>query len=251
MAGQTARDEANPYGWLPYLVLPNNAGGAQFWGEGDLDDLMDICRQLNHAGERPGGHPRPGGWPITVLENVDSAEGITVGPGRALGAARGREGVSAEPAQGWRRRAARRLHRRAAHRAARPGRRPRGPRSGRQGAPSPGPHCRWNCSPWCRRSSASGAGWNRFTAAATRCCWTSMERFGGAPVGGLRRTVQVWPPILPNDREADARIGVQLVNAGVALAPLGGGGPGRRGPRRGDGAHCGRGHGNWPNGRRT
>ena len=42
-----------------------------------------------------------------------------------------------------------------------------------------------------------------------------VERFGGAPVGGLRRTMPVWPPILPNDREADARIGVQLVNAGV------------------------------------
>jgi hypothetical protein len=42
-----------------------------------------------------------------------------------------------------------------------------------------------------------------------------VERFGGAPVGGLRRTVPVWPPILPNDREVEARIGVQLVNAGV------------------------------------
>jgi hypothetical protein len=42
-----------------------------------------------------------------------------------------------------------------------------------------------------------------------------MERFGGAPVGGLRRTTPIWPPILPSDREADARVGVQLVNAKV------------------------------------
>ena len=42
-----------------------------------------------------------------------------------------------------------------------------------------------------------------------------MERFGGAPIGGLRRTVPVWPPILPSDREAEARVGVQLVNAKV------------------------------------
>jgi len=40
-----------------------------------------------------------------------------------------------------------------------------------------------------------------------------MERFGGAPIGGLRRTVPVWPPILPSDREAEARVGGQLVNA--------------------------------------
>ena len=42
VAGQTARDEANPYGWLPYLVLPNNASGAEFWGESDLEDLLDL-----------------------------------------------------------------------------------------------------------------------------------------------------------------------------------------------------------------
>jgi hypothetical protein len=42
-----------------------------------------------------------------------------------------------------------------------------------------------------------------------------MERFGGAPIAGLRRTVPVWPPILPSDREAEARVGVQLVNAKV------------------------------------
>jgi hypothetical protein len=42
-----------------------------------------------------------------------------------------------------------------------------------------------------------------------------MERFGAAPIGGLRRTVPVWPPILPSDREAEARVGVQLVNAKV------------------------------------
>ena len=42
-----------------------------------------------------------------------------------------------------------------------------------------------------------------------------MERFGAAPIGGLRRTVPVWPPILPSDHEAEARVGVQLVNARV------------------------------------
>ena len=81
VAGQTARDEANPYGWLPYLVLPNNAGGSQFWGESDLDDLMDVCRQLNTRVSALADILDLAGWPITVLENVDSAEGITVGPG--------------------------------------------------------------------------------------------------------------------------------------------------------------------------
>jgi hypothetical protein len=42
-----------------------------------------------------------------------------------------------------------------------------------------------------------------------------LERFGGEPIDGLRRTVPIWPPILPSDREAEARTGVQLVNARV------------------------------------
>ena len=61
-----------------------------------------------------------------------------------------------------------------------------------------------------------------------------MERFGGAPIGGLRRTVPVWPPILPSDREAEARVGRAAGQRQGPLAPLGGRGSRRRGSGRRD-----------------
>src|SRR5215213_7353974 len=81
VAGQTARDEPNPYGWLPYLVLPNNASGAEFWGESDLEDLLDLCRQLNKRLSVLADILDYSGYPITVLENVDGSDGIVLGPG--------------------------------------------------------------------------------------------------------------------------------------------------------------------------
>src|SRR5215203_563782 len=81
VAGQAARDDANPYGWLPYLVLPNNAGGAEFWGESDLSDLLDCCREINSRLSVLAHILDLSGAPIAVLENVDGSDGISVGPG--------------------------------------------------------------------------------------------------------------------------------------------------------------------------
>src|SRR5215204_4074851 len=81
VAGQAARDDANPYGWLPYLVLPNNAGGAEFWGESDLADLLDCCREINSRLSVLAHILDLSGAPIAVLENVDGSDGISVGPG--------------------------------------------------------------------------------------------------------------------------------------------------------------------------
>src|SRR5215211_5047158 len=81
VAGQTARDEPNPYGWLPYLVFPNNASGAGFWGESELEDLLDLCRQLNKRMSVLADILDYSGYPITVLENVDGSDGIVLGPG--------------------------------------------------------------------------------------------------------------------------------------------------------------------------
>src|SRR6478752_10035121 len=39
LGGQVIRDEANPYGWIPYLLVPNDPPSHQFWGISDLEDL--------------------------------------------------------------------------------------------------------------------------------------------------------------------------------------------------------------------
>ncbi len=42
-----------------------------------------------------------------------------------------------------------------------------------------------------------------------------LERFGGEPIGGVRRTVPVWGSVLPSDREALVREEVQLVSSQI------------------------------------
>jgi hypothetical protein len=214
VAGQTARDEANPYGWLPYLVLPNNAGGAQFWGESDLDDLIDLCRQLNTRVSALADILDLAGWPITVLENVDSAEGITVGPGARWELPEGAKayllnllkdgGVEQHVAYIDELRTA--LHDLAET-----------PRTafGESGRAIAGAALQVELQPLVQKVKRKRRGLESLYRRRNAMLLDLVERFGGAPVGGLRRTVPVWPPILPNDREADARVGVQLVNARV------------------------------------
>jgi hypothetical protein len=214
VAGQAARDEANPYGWLPYLVLPNNAGGSQFWGESDLDDLLDLCRQLNTRVSAVADILDLAGWPITVLENVDSAEGITVGPGARWELPEGAKayllnllkdgGVEQHTAFIDELRTA--LHDLAET-----------PRTafGEAGRAIAGAALQVELQPLVQKVKRKRRGMESLYRRRNAMLLDLIERFGGAPVYGLRRTVPVWPPILPSDREADTRIGVQLVEKGI------------------------------------
>ena len=42
-----------------------------------------------------------------------------------------------------------------------------------------------------------------------------LERFGGEEIGGLRRTVTVWPSVLPSDTDSAVRNAAQLVTNGI------------------------------------
>ncbi|HWV22655.1 MAG TPA: phage portal protein, partial [Thermomicrobiales bacterium] len=81
VAGQVVRDGPNPYGWIPYIVVANDPRPVSFWGTSDLDDLMDVCRELNRRMTVLSHVLELSGAPIAVLENVDGSEGIRVGPG--------------------------------------------------------------------------------------------------------------------------------------------------------------------------
>lgn len=214
VAGQEARSDANPYGWLPYLVLPNNPSGAQFWGESDLDDLIDICRQINTRVSALADVLELAGWPITVLENVDSAEGITVGPGARWELPEGAKayllnllkdgGVEQHTKYVEELRTA--LHDLAET-----------PRTafGEAGRALSGTSMQVELQPLVQKVKRKRRGLESLYRRRNAMLLDLMERFDGAPVHGLRRTVPVWPPILPSDREADTRIGVQLVSQGI------------------------------------
>ena len=214
VAGQTARDEANPYGWLPYLVLPNNASGAEFWGESDLEDLLDLCRQLNKRLSVLADILDFSGYPITVLENVDGSEGITLGPGAKWEMPEGSKAYLLDLLQGG----GVQLHidyvaevRTALHDLAET------PRTafGEAGRAIAGAALQVELQPLVQKVKRKRRGLASLYRKRNAMLLDLMERFGAAPIGGLRRTVPVWPPILPSDREAEARVGVQLVNARV------------------------------------
>lgn len=214
VAGQTARDEANPYGWLPYLVLPNNPSGSEFWGESDLSDLLDVCRELNSRLSVLSRILDLSGAPIAVLENVDGSEGIAVGPGAKWELPEGARAYLLDLLAGN----GVRLHiesidelRTALHDLAET------PRTafGESGRVIAGAGLEVELQPLVQKTKRKRRGLASLYRRRNAMLLDLMERFGGVPIGGLRRTVPVWPPILPSDGEVDARVGVQLVNAKV------------------------------------
>jgi len=214
VAGLTAVDRENPYGWLPYLVLANNPSASEFWGESDLTDLRDACRQINTRMSVLADILDLSGWPIAVLENVDGSDGITVGPGAKWELPEGAKAYLLNLLEGG----GLQLHvesveqaRTALHDLAET------PRTafGEAGRAIAGAALEVELQPLVQKVKRKRRGLASLYRRRNAMLLDLMERFGGAPIGGLRRTVPVWPPILPSDREADARVGVSLVGAGI------------------------------------
>jgi len=71
----------NPYGFIPYIIYPNLRQPKQFWGLSDIPDISETQRELNRALTQVSTILELSGNPITVLENIESAEDIAVQPG--------------------------------------------------------------------------------------------------------------------------------------------------------------------------
>ena len=76
LAGETIIERPNPYGFIPYVIYPNIARPHEFWGASDLEDLIDVCRELNQRMTTISRILHVAGYPITVLENVTGSDGI-------------------------------------------------------------------------------------------------------------------------------------------------------------------------------
>ncbi len=226
VAGQPVRDEANPYGWLPYVLLPNDPRASALWGNSDLSDLYDVCRELNARLSVIARVLELSGAPIAVLENVDSSEGIAVGPGAKWELPEGAKAYLLDLLGGG----GVDLHikyidllYRAIHDLSET------PRTafGDAGRDLSGAALEVEIQPLIQQVGRKRRGWDALYRARNARILDLLERFGGEDLGGLRRSQALWPSVLPSDREGAVRNAVALVGSGIqsrrtAVASLGG-----------------------------
>ena len=225
LGGQAIRDEANPYGWIPYLLIPNDPSAHQLWGISDLEDLTAICQELNRRMSVLGKVLELSGAPIAVLENVDSAEGIVVGPGATWELPEGAKAYLLDLLSGG----GVGLHveyvnllYRALHDLSET------PRTafGDSGRMLSGAALEVEIQPLVQRVRRRRRRWEEVYRARNARLLDLLERFGGADLGGIRQSTPIWPPVLPSDADATARtasllVGQKLQSRRTALVSLG------------------------------
>jgi hypothetical protein len=74
-------NNVNPYRFIPYVIFPNLARPRRTWGLSDLEDIVSLNSEFNIRVSTLSMLLQMSGNPVLVLENVDSAESIRVGPG--------------------------------------------------------------------------------------------------------------------------------------------------------------------------
>ena len=229
IADQLVRDDANPYGWIPYVIAANDARPYDYWGQSDLTDLFEVCRELNGRLSVLARVLELSGAPIAVLENVDSSEGITIGPGAKWELPEGAKAYLLDLLAGG----GASLHidyvnllYRTLHDLSET------PRTafGDSGRTLSGAALEVEIQPLIQKVHRKRAGWNAVYRQRNARLLDLIERFGGHDLGGLRRTVAIWPSILPSETDSEVRNAVQLVESGVlsrrtAIARLGGADP--------------------------
>lgn len=222
---EVVRDTPNPFGWLPYVIFANAPRPQEFWGESDLADLLDVQRELNRRLSVLARVLELSGNPIAVLENVEGAEGIQVGPGALWELPEGARAYLLDLLGGG----GIGLHLqyvdllyRVLHDLAET------PRTafGDAGRNLSGAALEVEIQPLVQKVKRKRRVWESVFARRNALVLDLLARFGGLDIGACRRTLTVWGAILPADRDAVVRQQVQLVDHGLssrrtALARLG------------------------------
>ena len=225
VGGAVVRDGANPFGWLPYVIFANAPRPQEFWGESDLVDLIEPARELNRRMSGVSRVLELSGNPIAVLENVESADGIQVGPGALWELPEGARAYLLDLLGGG----GVGLHLqyidllyRTLHDLAET------PRTafGDSGRALSGTALEVEIQPLVQKVKRKRRVWDSVFARRNALILDLLARFGGLDLGEGRRTAAIWGAILPTDREALVRQQVQLVEHGLAarrsaLAQLG------------------------------
>lgn len=215
VGGEVAFNGDNPYGWIPFILFPNTPRPHEFWGASDLEDLIDLCKELNQRFTTVSRILHVSGYPITVLENVDKVEGIRAEAGAVWELPEDSKAYLLDMLQSG----GVRLHiefieriYQALHDLSET------PRTafGDSGRSLSGVALEVEIQPLVQKVMRKRRIWERVYRRRNALVLDLLERFGGQPVNGLRRTEPVWGDILPSDRTSEVAEAVQLVSAGIS-----------------------------------
>lgn len=209
---QLIHDEPNPYGWQPYLVIANERPARHFWGTSDLEDLYDICRELNTRISTLQSILESSGAPIAVLENIDGSDGIAVRPGAKWELPEGSKAYLLSLLQGG----GLELHINSIELLFRTlfdlAETPR-TAFGDSGRTISGAALEVEIQPLVQRVRRKRQLMAGFYRQRNARILDLLERFAGIPsIEGLRESTPSWPPILPTDEDALVSNQVQLVS---------------------------------------
>jgi hypothetical protein len=229
IAGQQVQDIANPYGWIPYVIAANTPRPFSFWGQSELVDLVDVCREINQRMTVLSRILELSGAPIAVLENVNGSDGISVGPGAKWELPEGARAYLLDLLQGG----SSQIHLsyldqlfRILHDLSET------PRTafGDSGRDLSGAALEVEIQPLVQKVERMRRMWEGVFRLRNAMLLDLLERFGGHDLQGQRQTATIWPSILPSDRDGMVRNAVSLVESGVqsrrsAIVALGGNDP--------------------------
>ncbi len=213
LAGEAIIDRPNPYGFIPYVIYPNIARPHEFWGASDLEDLIDVCRELNQRMTTLARILHVAGYPITVLENVTGSDGIRAEAGaiwelpedsRAYLLDMLGNGVGLHI--DYVNLLYRQLHDLSET-----------PRTafGDSGRSLSGVALEVEIQPLIQKVMRKRRVWDAVYRKRNAMILALLEQFDGADFDGLRRTEAIWGEVLPSDRADLVRSEAQLVASGI------------------------------------
>lgn len=214
VGGEVLVEGPNPYGWLPYVLVPNSPVPGEVWGASDLADLLGVCRELNRRLTVLSRILQVSGNPIVVLENVSGSEEIRAEEGAIWELPEGSRAYLLDLLSGGGVSVHLEFIRllfqilfdlaevpRAAF--------------GDQGRDLSGAALELELQPLVHKVERKRRTWERVLRQRAARVLDLAERFSGERFGGVRAVEIVWGPLLPADEERQARVQVALVQAGI------------------------------------
>lgn len=201
----------NPYGFIPFVHIPNARPANEFWGVSDLKDLVPLNRELNERMSDMADVIRFHSDPPVVFRGVREHSSLAVGPGTVWDLPEGAEVELLE----WRgqmpaiqehiERVMRALHDVAET-----------PRTsfGDSGRLLSGVALETELQPLIQKTLRKRIWWGAGLRRRNRHILRIAELRGMGSFAPYRSRI-IWPPLLPADSEAEVRNNVALVSAGL------------------------------------